>query len=180
MLLMVMVVVMMFMLLMVMIVVMMVMFLMVMVVVMLMVMTATSAVRAMIMMVFFRSVSACLQLCHHLCFQILGTFNGCQDIFTVQFLPGRCYDGCFFIMLSDKFDTLIQLVLRNLTGTAQNNGSRMGDLIDKEFSKVLNIHLTLGCIYHCNRAVQNHFLFIDHILNRLHNIGKLTYSGRLN
>ena len=53
-------------------------------------------------------------------------------------------------------------------------------LIDEKFTEVLNIQPALGSIHHCNCAVDCYLASHVHILYRLHHIGKLAHTGRLN
>ena len=49
----------------------------------------------------------------------------------------------------------------------------MFNLIDKELTKVLDIHLALGSIYNCYGTVQYNFMLVNDVLYGFHNIGKL-------
>ena len=133
-------------------------------IVVMMVSTAAAALSIMmmvLMLMFFMIVvvmlmimlSLLLQLCHQLCFQIGCTLDGCKNVLAIQFIPGSGNDGRLGIMLTNELHSLFQLVLRNITGSAQDNGSGMLNLIDKELPKILNIHLALRSIYNCYRTV---------------------------
>ena len=123
-------------------------FLAIMVVVMI-VMAALTVVIVVMMLMF----SLLFQLCHQLCFQIGCTLDGCKNVLAIQCIPGSGNDGRLGIMLTNELHSLFQLILGNITGSAQDNGSGMLNLIDKELSKILNIHLALGSIYNCYRTV---------------------------
>ena len=125
-------------------------FLIFMVVVMIMMAAPTVVIVVMMLMIM---LSLLFQLCHQLCFQIGCTLDGCKNDLAIQFIPGSGNDGRLGIMLTNELHSLFQLVLRNITGSAQDNGSGMLNLIDKELSKILNIHLALRSIYNCYRTV---------------------------
>ena len=122
-------------------------------VVVMIVMAALTVVIVVMMLVFMLMFSLFLQLCHQLCFQIGCTLDGCKNVLAIQCIPGSGNDGRLGIMLTNELHSLFQLVLGNITGSAQDNGSGMLNLIDKELSKILNIHLALGSIYNCYRTV---------------------------
>ena len=105
------------------------------------------------MLVFMLMLSLLFQLCHQLCFQIGCTLDGCKNVLAIQFIPWSGNDGRLGIMLTNELHGLFQLILRYITGSAQDNGSGMLNLIDKELSKILNIHLALRSIYNCYRTV---------------------------
>ena len=83
-------------------------------------------------------------------------------------------------MLSQKGCTLLQLFIGHTLGTADNNGSRMLNLIIEKLTEVLHIHLTFLSIYYHYRAVDMHIHRSGHIFHCLYHIRELTHSGRLN
>ena len=129
------------------------MFFLIFMVVVMIVMAALTVVIVVVMLMFMLMLSLLFQLCHQLCFQIGCTLDGCKNVLAIQFIPGSGNDGRLGIMLTNELHGLFQLVLRNITGSAQDNGSGMLNLIDKELSKILNIHLALRSIYNCYRTV---------------------------
>ena len=130
-----------------------VMFFLIFMVVVMIVMAALTIVIVVMMLVVMLMLSLLFQLCHQLCFQIGCTLDGCKNVLAIQFIPWSGNDGRLGIMLTNELHGLFQLVLRNITGSAQDNGSGMLNLIDKELSKILDIHLALGSIYNCYRTV---------------------------
>ena len=129
------------------------MFFLIFMVVVMIVMAALTIVIVVMMLVLMIMLSLLFQFCHQLCFQIGCTLDGCKNVLAIQFIPGSGNDGRLGIMLTNELHCLFQLVLRNITGSAQDNGSCMLNLIDKELSKILNIHLALRSIYNCYRTV---------------------------
>ena len=55
----------------------------------------------------------------------------------------------------------------------------MLDLIDKKFTKVLDVHFRLTCIDDRHGAVQYHAVPHVHILHGANHVGKLPNTGRL-
>ena len=130
------------------------------------VMAATGTMLTMLMMVLLRMLQ---KLLHHL-LQLVLPFNGLQNILTFQLVPRSSNNSCLFVILTNHFHTGIQLLLRNLVSSAQNNSSCMFNLVYKELTKVLNIHLTLGSIHYCNRTINLHIQICCYIFNSLHYI----------
>ena len=118
-------------------------------------------------------------LFHHV-LQIVHSLDGLQNRPALQFLPGRGDNGSPGIVLPDQFHCRLQLLLGHMTGSAENDGACMFDLVHEKLPEILYIHLALGGIHHGHSAVHFHFQISGHILHRFHHIGKFAHPGRLN
>jgi hypothetical protein len=76
-------------------------------------------------------------------------------------------------MLTDQGYCLCNLFLARLIGTAQNDGSGVLDLIDKELAKVLDIHLALGRIHNGYGTVHLHIQILCNVLHGLQYVREL-------
>ena len=120
----------------------------------LMMVAAAARLTVVVVMVFLLlPVAVRHQLCHHFRLQIPGPFYGSQDLLPVQLLPGGGDNGGLLVMLPDQRNSLIELFLRDLSRTAEHDGSRMGNLIDKKLSEILNVHPALGRVHNGHRTV---------------------------
>ena len=129
----------------------------VMVMVMLMVMTAAFFIMVMlvVMMVFMIMMMFMLlqHLLHKLLLQIHCTFNGFQNIPAVQLLQRSGNNSRLAVMFPDQGDRLLNFSLGGYIGPAQDNRSCMLNLVNEEFTEVLDVKPALGGVNYRNRAV---------------------------
>ena len=119
-----------------------------------------------------------LQFCQGCC-QSGFAFQGVENLLAGQFFPGSCDNGCRCVMLPQHFHRLIQLFLRNVGSTGQNNGGSGFYLIVIELAKVCHINFHFSGIHHRNGIAQSDFLVGDFVHGGNY-IGKLTHTGGLN
>ena len=105
-------------------------------------------------------------------------FHGLENVLSIDIVPWRCDNGSLVILLADHLNTGIQLVIGNLLGTAEDNGSCILDLIVVKLTVVFHIHLALLCIYDNSCTVDHNV--VSNILNGFDDVGQLADSGRLN
>ena len=129
----------------------------VLVMVMLMVMTAAFFIMVMlvVMMVFMIMMMFMLlqHLLHKLLLQIHCTFNGFQNIHAVQLLQRSGNNSRLAVMFPDQGDRLLNFSLGGYIGPAQDNRSCMLNLVNEEFTEVLDVKPALGGVNYRNCAV---------------------------
>ena len=127
------------------------------VVVMLVVMTAAFFIMVMlvVMMVFVIMMMFMLlqHFLHKLLLQIRRTFNGFQNILTVQLLQRSGNNSRLAVMFPDQGDRLLNFGLGGYISPAQDNRSCMLNLVNKEFTEILDVKPALGGVNYRNRAV---------------------------
>ena len=72
-----------------------------------------------------------------------------------------------------EFNGLIELILCNVASTAQDDGSRVLDLVLIEFLEVLEVDAALGCVDYSNRSAD---LGALNALNGSYYVGELAYA----
>ena len=118
-----------------------------------------------------------VRLFQHLLLQRAALRHGCQNLFSRQLVPGRCDDGRLRVALSQKLHTFLHFILRNLLRTAQNDGSRVFNLIIIELPEVLHIHLAFRYIGNRDTAANlDSFHLRSDSLYRLHYIRKFSHA----
>ena len=89
---------------------------------------------------------------------------------------GSCHNGRLRIFLPDHVHILPDLGRVRDIRTAQDNGSRVLNLVVEELAEILHIHLALGRIHNGDRAVERHVHVGRHINHSLHHIGELAHA----
>ena len=82
-------------------------------------------------------------------------------------------------MLTQQIDIGMHLLCICHIRTAHDNGSCVFNLVIEKFTEVLHIHFALGGIHDRHGTVQLYIQIFCNVANRIHNIGKLADSGRL-
>ena len=82
-------------------------------------------------------------------------------------------------MLSYHSHNLLKLGLIHVLGTAQNNGTRMLYLVDKELTEVLHVNLALGSVYNRYGRTGLNACLLGSLKNGSLNIRKFAYAGGL-
>ena len=122
-------------------------------------------------------------LTQSLLYEILGTMRLAQSTlndFAGKFIPGSCDNRRFLVVLTKQMHALLQLLLLDGIGTAQNNRIRMLHLVQEEFAEVLHIALRLLRIYDSDHAIQLDRLLAVYIEHCSSYIRQLAYARRLN
>ncbi len=101
-----------------------------------------------------------------------------QYLCTAELIPRGCDYGSLGIVLSQKTDACIQLLLRDTCCTAEDDAVCVLDLIIIELAEVLHIHLALVCVSNGCEAIQHNVLHVQ-IFNSADNIAQLADAGRL-
>ena len=122
-----------------------------------------------VMLVLVLLMGALHHFFHHI-FQLVRTFNGFQNCLTLQLLPRGGNNGSLLVVLPNQLDTGVEFFLRNIAGSAQDNGSCKLNLVNEKLTKVLDIHLALACIHNRYRTVDFHIQIACHILNRTQHV----------
>ena len=130
------------------------------------------------MMVLVFLLSMLQHTAHHL-IQGIGSFDRLQHSLPLQLIQRSGNNRRLCIMLPDQVHAFLQLFTRHLIGSAQKNSSCIFDLIDKKFSKILNIHFRLRGIHHGHRTVYLNIQIRCHVFHRPQNIRKLSHAGGL-
>lgn len=146
--------------------------------VMVMVMFVPTAL-ALFMMVMLMLLLGMLQhLLHHIR-QGIRPLYGLQHGPALQLRQRRGDDRSLVIVLPNQPHALLHLGGIRLVRPAQDNRPRVLDLIDEEFTEVLDIHLRLGGVHHRHGAVHLHVQIRRHVLHGPEHIRKLPHPGGL-
>ena len=98
-------------------------------------------------------------------------FKGIKDLFSSDLVKRCCYDSRLLVVLSDKLNRCLDLLLVSLVTSCKDNGSSVLDLVYEELTKVLDINLGLSCINNSNSAVKLHVVIcVSNVLDSSHNI----------
>ena len=116
-------------------------------------------------------------LLHQLLFQFGAVLDGGKDFFSVQPVDGRGDQSGPAVVLPDQIHRLLHLRRACHVRPAQDDGSRVLDLVDEKLAEILHVHPAFGGVHHRDRAVQGELHV--HVFHRLHHIGKLAYAGGL-
>ena len=85
---------------------------------------------------------------------------------------------CILVVLTEKGNHSLYLVLSHSLCVAENNGTGALNLIVEKLAKILHIHLALIGIYHSYRCAKSYTLTAN-TLNRVYNVAELAYAGGL-
>ena len=110
--------------------------------------------------------------------QAVAMLDGLSNLLAVQLVPRGSDQKSVGIVLPQKGNGGVQLVLGNVGGTAEQNGRGGFDLILIKFAKVLQIDLAFGSIGNGDIGTQTHFVCGD-TLHSTDDIGELAHAGRL-
>ena len=115
--------------------------------------------------------------------QLIGQrdlFHSGQQSLAVQLVPRGSEDGGGGILLPQQSHGGLQLLLRQLLGPGEDDGTGRLDLIVVELTEVLHIHLHLGGVGHGDEGVQLHVRLVPNgVLHRHDNVGELAHAGGL-
>ena len=118
------------------------------------------------------------KLCHCSIESIL-VLHSLKNILSVKLIP-RCRNyNSLGVMLSDKLHCGINLLVLCVISVRKNDAGCISDLIVVELTEVLHIHLALVSIGNGSKAIELGILSL-YRLNRLNNVGELSYSAGLN
>ena len=102
-----------------------------------------------------------------------------KNIRARELIPRRSDYGGVSILLANQGKTVVDLLFRCRIGMRKNDRSGMLQLIIKEFTEILHIHLALPCINYSGKRIQDRPVNICPLC-RTNNIGKLTDTRGLN
>ena len=133
--------------------------------------TATLVVMMMVMML--------MLFLKHLLLQRYRMLHNLYQFLSVKILNRSCDDGCIFIQAAKKLQGLLNFLLRCDICTAHDDGACILDLIVKELTEVLHVHLAFLGINNSCIAVQFDVNLILNTLYSFDNVRKFTNSGWL-
>ena len=133
---------------------------------------------ALVFMVMVMMLVLLLELCNGSVKSILA-LHSLENILTVKLIPRCGYYNSLGVMLSDKLHCGINLLVLCVIGVRKNDAGCISDLIVVELTEVLHIHLALVSIGNGSKAIELGILSL-YRLNRLNNVGELSYSAGLN
>ena len=106
-----------------------------------------------------------------LCLKVIVTFECIKNLFSRDLIKRSCYYSSLGIVLTNKLNRLLDLLLICLVCSCKNDRSGILNLVNEELTEVLDINLSLGYVHNCNRAVKFHLLrCVRNILDSSHNI----------
>ena len=118
-----------------------------------------------------------LELCNGSVKSILA-LHSLENILTVKLIPRCGYYNSLGVMLSDKLNGGVNLLILRILGMGKHDAGSVSDLIVIELTEILHIHLTLIGVGNCSEAIKLCIGSLDR-LNSLDNVGELTYSAGL-
>ena len=98
------------------------------------------------------------------------------DLCAGELLPRCCDDLGVIVDLANQLDRGVELALCDISGTGQDDGARVLDLVLVEFLEVLQVDFALACIDDGNSAAD---LGTLDLLNSGNDIGEFTDAGGL-
>ena len=143
----------------------------VMVVMMLVIMVMAAATLVIMMMVMMLML-----FLKHFLLQRYRMLHNLYQFLSVKVLNRSCDDGCIFIQAAKKLQGLLNFLLCCDICTAHDDGACILDLIVKELTEVLHVHLAFLGINNCGVAVQLDVYIFLNTLYSLDHVGKLTYA----
>ena len=140
----------------------------------------TAAFVVMVVMMVVAAAGGADFLCHEIGGKGVALLHGSEKLGAGELIPGSSDDGSIHIIAAQKSHGSGKLVLSGLLGTAENDGSGMGDLILVELAEVLEINLALGGVRHGDGTDKLHFGDLSHhVLHGFHHVRKLAHTGGL-
>ena len=137
----------------------------------------------MVVVVMLMFVLIGLMLGAHLLQHLVGQrhlFHGGQNGLAVDLIPGGGDDGGGGVLLPQQGGSRLQLLLRQLLGTTEDNGAGGLDLVVVKLAEVLHIDLHLAGVGHGDEAVELHVRHVlDGVLHRHDHIAELAHAGGL-
>ena len=106
------------------------------------------------------------------------TLHSLKKLCTRKLIPRSRNNNRSIVVSLEKLYTLVNLLVRDALRMAEYDASGIFHLIVEEFTEILHMHLALFRIYNGSKSVEHRALCICS-LNRLDNVGKLTYTGGL-
>ena len=138
------------------------------IIVMMVLMMIMSAFLAGFMMVSaFRADTGCLK---QFVFELGLLFHRLKDKFTCQLVPGSCDQHCLIIVFTYQLNCLGKFLFTDILGTAQNDRLGVFDLIVKEFTEILHIHLAFRRVNNRNEIIDSDIGILSNVLDSLDNI----------
>ena len=107
-----------------------------------------------------------------------GMLHRLYQLCTGELIPGSGDQGSGGVMLPDQGNGGVQLLLRDVAGAAQDDGSGGFDLVIVEFAEVAHVDLAFSSVCHGHGIAQLHGLAGD-LPDGAQNIAELAHAGRL-
>ena len=117
--------------------------------------------------------------CLYISIQGVAAFHSGNNVLAGKHVPIGGNHHSFGIVLTYQSHSLVDLLLCNPCGVAENDRACAFDLVVKEFTEILHIHLAFLRIYHGSVAVQKQS-FIVKTFYRADNVRKLANARRFN
>ena len=109
--------------------------------------------------------------------EVAAAFHGGEQLLAGQVLPRGGDNAGVLIQAAQHSNDLVETLLRALSRAGQQDSTGMGHLILKEFTEVLEVHLSLERVNNRDEAVQ---LYIEvRVLYSGDNVAQLANTGRL-
>ena len=108
-----------------------------------------------------------------------GLLHDGQDLLAVQLIPGRRDDARLRVLFLNHRDRSLQLLFRNVLGTAQHDRSGALHLVVVELAEVLHVHLDLAHVRDGDQAVHLHLAVFRDLLDCPAHVGELADARRL-
>ena len=112
-----------------------------------------------------------------ICFLI---FHNSFDLLRLQLFYRCSNDMSTLVEAADQLNGFLNFLLICHIGAAQNNSTRISNLIREKFSEISQVHFAFFHIRHCGITVELDLTFIFHVLHSLDHIGQLSYTGGFN
>ena len=109
----------------------------------------------------------------------IASFHSFEKLFSIKICNRCSYENCAFVMLLNKRECLLKLLLSSLIGMTENNAACVLYLITEKLAKVLQIHLALVHIGNNGKAVEFNILS-RRISDRSDNVAELSNTRGLN
>ena len=152
-------------------------FIMLVMVMMLMIMAAALTLLVMVMMMVVMLMGLLQKFAGKICFLI---FHNSFDLLRLQLFHRCSNDISILIEAADQLNGFLNFLLICHIGAAQNNSTRISNLIREKFSEISQVHFAFFHIRHCGITVELDLTFIFHVLHSLDHIGQLSYTGGFN
>jgi hypothetical protein len=114
----------------------------------------------------------------HFCLKGGFSFHSLKQLRARKLFPRSGNDNSRCVMLLKKSHTIRDLLIGNISGVAEDDATCIRNLIVEKFAEILHMHLALVRVNNGGKAVKLSTFGVG-ILNRLDNVGKLTYTRGL-
>ena len=120
-----------------------------------------------------------LDFLHHLLREGMAFLHRREHLCASQLVPRRGEDARLVVVLAQQRHRRLELFSRYVLGAAEDDRARMLDLIEEEFTEILDVHLALGHVRDGHKAVELYLDLPGHALDRVNHVGELAHAGGL-